>query len=147
MQQPLRLQQRNLVGPDRQGPLGLQGRPSKRPAQTLKQILAPWPGICRRAKRQGPSKASWCEDRKLGVGRLLAGPAPPTVWSPLPPPTTRCSGSNKADSAEAGETPSLVVPTDPWFSKQWYMVSWLGWAAGLAISEPSWTLAPPCTEQ
>lgn len=34
-----------------------------------------------------------------------------------------------------------VVPTDPWFSKQWYMVSWLGLVAGLGHSRAPLTLA------
>ncbi|XP_029074263.1 proprotein convertase subtilisin/kexin type 4 isoform X2 [Monodon monoceros] len=42
---------------------------------------------------------------------------------------------------------SLVVPTDPWFSKQWYMVSWPGWAAGPGQARAPLTPAPPCTEQ
>lgn len=43
---------------------------------------------------------------------------------------------------------SVVVPTDPWFPKQWYMVRRLGWGAGWGGARaPLTPVYPPHTEQ
>ena len=75
------------------------------------------------------------------MGRLLAGPAPLTVWSPLPLTHHQVQWFLQ-QTVQRRVKRSLVVPTDPWFSKQWYMVSWLGRAAGPGHLRALLTLAP-----
>ena len=79
-------------------------RPRKRPAQTLEADFGLLARNLQTSLEAGPSKASWCEDRKLGVGLAArrSSPSHSVVSSaPHPPPGAVVP---TADSAEAGET-------------------------------------------